>query len=316
VLAQLTPTRIVVPTPAQPAQAETYVAREVVVARVGTGPGEIGIFHGGPELQKAGPESLAVDKEGNVYILDTINNRTVIYDSRGGFLRDLPGVTGMDICVDETGAVYVLEWPEVAKKFDREGKLVREYRALQDMQMGHIALDARGYLLADGVFDTTISTIVLGTTEQAFTPEQQSASRKQGRLCRAGAYSSHTFGLDAKTASFQVEVQADVLRQVERRLFALPIEADQPLIGIDFFDVDSAGNAYLGVYLQEKQGEGYILHIEMRKYTSQGQLVARFLLLRAPYTPSYHGITVDELGNVYQLFTSKEEVKVIQWQRK
>ena len=311
VLARLTPTRIVVPTPAQPAQAETYVAREVVVARVGSGLGEIGIFHGGPEQQRAGPESLAVDRDGNVYILDTINFRTVVFDRQGMFLRILPGVTGGDICVDEAGAVYALVWPEAVRKFDRDGKLVREYRPSLDMQMSHIALDARGYLLADnGSY-----AIILGTTEQAFTLEQQAATQKRGRLCRAGVYTGYFYGLGAKTGSFQVEVYADTLRQTEGRQFVLPIEADRTLISIDFFDVDGVGNVYLGVYLQEKlDNEHYILHKEMRKYTAQGQLVARFLLPK-PYVISYHGIIVDEGGTVYQLLPSKDAVKVVQWQR-
>jgi len=206
-------------------------------------------------------------------------------------------------------------WPEAARKFDRDGKLVREYPVLPGMQAGDISLDAHGYLLASSGFNT----ILLGTTEEVFTPEQQSASKKQGRLCRAGAYSGYFFTSEeekTKTGSFQVEVHVDELRQTERRLFALPIESDRPLIAIAFFDVDGAGNAYLIVRLQEKQGDDYILLREMRKYTPQGQLVARFLLPRYTYVSAYHGTMVDGLGNVYQLLPSKDEVKVIQWQRK
>jgi len=79
------------------------------------------------------PEGVAVDKEGNVYVSDTFNNRIEIFDADGGLIsafgkngdspRDLERPKG--IAVDCDGHIWVVDAAQNrVKVFDREGRLL------------------------------------------------------------------------------------------------------------------------------------------------------------------------------------------------
>lgn len=60
--------------------------------------------------QSCGPSSFAVDASGNVFLLDSVNGRVIVYDSRGSFLSQfpLPATDPLDdIVVDSQGYLWV-----------------------------------------------------------------------------------------------------------------------------------------------------------------------------------------------------------------
>jgi tripartite motif-containing protein 71 len=116
----------------------------------GSGDGQIGA--GG----SSGPEDLAVDQQGNVYVADKVNNRIEKFDTNGNFLSTI-GTLGSqgqgqmsgpgDITVDSQGNIYVLE-ANFLQKFDSNGELLTEWSLhtgpLQNA--GEIMVDTQGNL--------------------------------------------------------------------------------------------------------------------------------------------------------------------------
>jgi DNA-binding beta-propeller fold protein YncE len=79
------------------------------------------------------PSNVAVDKEGNVYVTDTMNNRVEIFDADGNFLSlfgkhgDGPGYLARPkgIAVDSDGHIWVAdEYQDRVQVFNREGQLL------------------------------------------------------------------------------------------------------------------------------------------------------------------------------------------------
>ena len=81
----------------------------------------------------AAPSNVAVDKEGNVYVTDTLNNRVEIFDADGKFISlfgkhgDGPGYFARPkgIAVDGDGHIWVVDqYQDRVQVFDREGQLL------------------------------------------------------------------------------------------------------------------------------------------------------------------------------------------------
>jgi len=79
------------------------------------------------------PTNVAVDKEGDVYVTDTLNNRVEIFDADGNFISmfgkhgDGPGYFARPkgIAVDGDGHIWVVDaYQDRVQVFDREGRLL------------------------------------------------------------------------------------------------------------------------------------------------------------------------------------------------
>jgi DNA-binding beta-propeller fold protein YncE len=79
------------------------------------------------------PSNVAVDKDGNLYVTDTLNNRVQIFDADGSFIRafgkhgDGPGYFARPkgIAVDDDGHIWVADAvQDRVQVFDSEGRLL------------------------------------------------------------------------------------------------------------------------------------------------------------------------------------------------
>ena len=127
------------------------------------------------------PTNVAVDKEGNVYVTDTLNNRVEIFDAEGNFISEFgkagdgPGrfARPKGIAVDCDGHIWVVD--EVQSRvqvFDREGRLLI-YFGEQGPYPGQfqaaygIAIDAKNRVIVSEQFPGRVQTFQYVTDLEA-----------------------------------------------------------------------------------------------------------------------------------------------------
>jgi len=124
----------------------------IATLRYGSGAGEVG-FVNTPEVERQGPESFAVDAQGNVCICDTVNGRVQIISPEGKPLAQFP-VNGRisDIAVDERGDIFILnETAHALQRYDRSGGMTGEIPLPPDIfaAKGILTYQGRKFYLSD-----------------------------------------------------------------------------------------------------------------------------------------------------------------------
>jgi len=123
------------PTPPSPEEeAYTKLRQRLEASRVfGT--------KGAGDGQLAEPKGVAVDKNGNIYVADTINHRLQKFDAGGGFLAKWGSKGDGDgqfnepwgLAVDKDGNVYVADtWNHRIQKFAPDGKFLLKWGSFGD----------------------------------------------------------------------------------------------------------------------------------------------------------------------------------------
>ncbi|OGS45973.1 MAG: hypothetical protein A2539_06565 [Elusimicrobia bacterium RIFOXYD2_FULL_34_15] len=79
---------ILTPYATYPVMVEEYMPKVIVEGMWGTEHGEFGKSEWGEQFYE--PQSMIVDSKGNIYILDTVNNRIQKFDSEGKYLLSIP----------------------------------------------------------------------------------------------------------------------------------------------------------------------------------------------------------------------------------
>jgi len=79
---------VLTPYATYPVMIEESMPKVIVEGKWGTGPGEFGRGEWGEHFYE--PRSMVVDSEGNIYVLDTVNNRIQKFDNKGKYLLSIP----------------------------------------------------------------------------------------------------------------------------------------------------------------------------------------------------------------------------------
>lgn len=309
---------------------EQYVQKVIIDAKWGKGPGEFGLME---EEGRWGPESLAIDNQGNIYMLDSINKRIQKFNKEGKYMASInldPHIRFRcpdDLCIDQVGNLYVLRkgFPGgIVRQYTQKGELVREYPISNEIgQVWNINVDESGNLFVEGL-EGYVRTkkgafrkvYQLGTKDKAHDPTQQLKNAKRGIPCEGGEYRYEIGKREVGKRKY-----LSLIKILDRKgKLKREIVVKRPAfwsIPTTFLGVDQTGHIYIEVQTFIGSFKKEDLGFEVHKYDKRGNLLAKiempyaYITARAPYRP----IAIDKFGNVYQLQLLEAGVSVIKWKK-
>jgi len=253
------------------------------------------------------PRNVAVDAAGNIYVLDTGNNRVQVFDPAGSFLRtwggegDSPGhfKEPWGIAVAADGTVFVADtWNHRIQKFSSEGEFLQQWGQFgsTDGQLGEptvlwgpraVTLDADGNLL---VTDTGNKRII------KFTADGEFLGQWGGYGVEAGQY-DEPVGL-AVDDQGNVYVADTWNRRIQKLNPFFTYTTEWPILGWESQAV--VNKPYLAVHgdrIYASDPEGYRILV----FDLNGNVVATFGTFGADgrFFNLPMGITADSQGNLY-----------------
>ena len=302
------------------AEMEQYESQVLLELSWGDGPSDMGYAKDGPEDAEGlrhGPAAFDVDKDGTIYILDSMHRQIKVFAQTGKLLRsfsvELRGVGS--ICLDEKGNVWLNDGHSYTlHNYAPDGTPIQsiEYGPGPDraVETGITVRGGEVYLGVSKVEVGQAKTVAGKRGERIYKATRRPLSREAeprfiGRtskrrykeisgLTNRITYEAKSVHGDSKRISFDVKGYRDV---------------------VIFQSEDGYSNVYFYVSLYQGyrgKGEGRVRHIY--KYSPDLELLAKVGPLRTGnYTVRKKFLVIDDAGNIYHLATSKEGVKVVKW---
>jgi len=324
--AMITPTRVranptTTPTPAEvltvmvPGKdfgVTTPGSAMVVSGTWGSGPGQFGK---GPE--SSGPASFDVDAKGNVHIIDTINKRVERFDRNGGYVGSFPvGIGAEEIAVAEDGSIYVLDAYDQHKifRFGADGTLIQEYPIAGEIDL----ITPRGMSVrGQDVFVETLG-------------PQQDPSKRIFQVVRGGQLLSEAEQIASAwakrpTRTGGLEVAAEVGADHQEVSIALGrdkgpdakirVLVERPAAFVDELEVDNSGILYAAIYsiYQSSANERALGQLTVVAFTQGGEYRGKVEMPTGYETQVRRRVRVTGDGQVYQMHTSSEGLRVFRW---
>ena len=279
---------------------EVYRSREALAASWGSDPGQLGLLE---QAEGVGPQSLCVDQDGRIYILDLVNRRVQIFSPGGEFIRQTAcGILAHDLRLGPGGEMYLLApYHGLVEKYDAEGGLMTSWPISPDIWL----IDGLRIFGEKIVLRTARQTeYILAEEGRALAPKQQTAAVREGL---SGGRSSRRYGtrwIDDHSGSLQI------LDQDGRPVREIEVTTAERLGSLIFIGEDGNGNVYLRA---ELLGIPRVDRLRVFKYAPEGGLLAEFSLPAGDFTYIYRSLYLSPDGELYQLLTEPEGVRVLRW---
>lgn len=126
-----------------------FMEESVVVGKWGAGDKEFG-FNKRADGPDVGPNAITTDKAENIYVLDPVNKRIVVYAKTGKYSNSIPlqllkkyqiyNSLGNSLAVDSSGSIFLFTQnrdfydDSVVVKIDQQGKLLRQYASVSPLK--------------------------------------------------------------------------------------------------------------------------------------------------------------------------------------
>jgi len=279
---------------------EEFKSQIIVNASWGSSYNQIGLIEASEERMAVGPASFAVNSEGNIFILDTVNNRIQ------GRKKDLnkknfqiKNIQINDYCVDFTIDndlnLYTLH-PEYLTVYSISGQLLKkriinnEIKYISNISVDQnkniyiIAGDQKNYKLSDSL-------------------------KRSDYIKKSGIKSRFTneIYLTKKIGTYK-----GIVKNMANG-FEFEVNTTKNMASIIYIDSDKNENIYLSVESFIQDNPIKVLR-EIRKYTSKGKLIGYAVLDMGYHSFPRKDIVIDQDGNFYQMKPLKKGVYVLKWE--
>jgi hypothetical protein len=152
---------------------EEYEQTLSVLIPVGREPGSVDVPRNASGF---GPQSFAVDRQGNTNICDTINRRIQQFAADGSHRMTIPVAEPLvpwDVAVDDGGNIYVLDDTQgMLDQHDHQGRLKRRISVVVTHPRGPMHIVSGMLYLSSLSGDCPIGAIVNGRLEPVLDPDQ------------------------------------------------------------------------------------------------------------------------------------------------
>lgn len=289
----------------------------VVSGPWGTATGEFGKQLTGA---RSGPSSFAVDTDGSIFLLDTVNARVQKYDPAGKYIAAFPVARGTeDLVVDEAGSLYAMDGYDThrVRKYDPAGKLLQEIPISSGIKLimpdamayknGGLFVEAKGESRAVGpyVYQVLDKGVPIPADQQASRLVPGRPARSADAYLMKGASSATTPFVDVFRSDGVLERR--IILPLERQIGALPALAS-----------DASGNVYLAVHLYAEETTPMprvvASQIVLLVFDYLGVYKGKIEMPDGNLTEIHRKVVVTSHGDIYQLQTSDSGVRVVKWQ--
>ncbi|MFB3896178.1 MAG: hypothetical protein ACE14V_07745 [bacterium] len=292
--------------------ATEYQSQVIATISWGLGSEEIGLQQG-QEIETVGPTTFALDNLGNIYLYDFVNKQIKKYDASGKWIANIgTGLVCSSFCIDDAGNVYLLDVDShIVRVYSAKGELNQEIKIDDSIKLieGYaqkIYIDAAQNLVVNRVNQQVHPLATISTTGlKSLAPIDQVKGWKNGYLGKADKYQYWMV--------WENKHRADIIISDGALNFAwgsISIQTKDELGAVLFLGQDTAGNIYAEI---ERTDAKDILHLEVWKYNSARKLVNTIEIPNDYFSTVYKKLEVDDAGNIYQMQTKPEGVRVIKY---
>ena len=275
----------------------------------GSGSDKIGLLNQ-QELETVGPKSFTVDN-GKVYILDFVNQELKVFDLNAKKLSKLADkIIGGSICVGPNGNLLVLNGKKV-KALSNGGKSQDSIDIADDIDL----IEGYGQ---DVQVENGKSIVVNGENGKGF----KVAEFESGKLAKFNFERQVASGKPPHKKDANGQVSYDVKWIDRNTINLLKFNSKDELIktfelktndtfgGVQIKGIDSKGNVY--VEIERITPDNYV-HLEIKKINPGGKEIGTVELINNYFTTVYKKTEVDVNGNIYQMITDENGVKILLW---
>lgn len=273
-----------------------YRSQTLITANWGQADGEFGLIL---EAEGNCPQSLAIDSDGNLAILDLVNKRVQLYNAAGKWLGKF-AITcqAFDIQFYNSQIVLLAPYDYLIEQYDPQGKLLKRITINREL----------GFL--DGL-RVSNQTVFVQTIEQTqYNIMDQSLSKplpkvSPGLSAQIPDRRFHTQWIDEHHSYLFIENSRTGQKQT------INITTQDELGSLVFLDTDRRGNIFIRKELFNSRGDSYFA---VDKLDGEGHLLTTISIENRNIVAPFKPIIIDKEGNIYFLRIGSEGLAVLRWQ--
>ncbi len=274
----------------------------------GKGKGEIGAVDEG-EGALIGPKSFAVDDEGNIYILDTVNNRIQIFSLSGDYLSNIPlkkGIFAEDIAVDKQGLIYIYDGMiGELYQYDKNGNVINKILVDEKRWQGRGEMHIRNnkiYVDASDQTNMLREFLVAEIIDSSLIVQRDEELKKPLDKGYGESGKRYKFKNFIKGENVEVEIMDRDSTSSKTVSFSL-----EGIDSIEFFGEDQNQNFYIKTNSEE---DGKLI-MEVHKFNANGDYINTIQMPKGDINFwSIKNYSIGKDGTIYQFLPEKDKLKL------